>query len=86
MYALGLSDCMLRMHRQFAFGELVEPEPLNCGGGFGLGVGAPGSYPSLEKVISIKKDPGGPFLWIWRPQGDSIDGLFLLSTREIQRK
>jgi hypothetical protein len=22
----------------------------------------------------------------WRPQGDSIDGLFLLSSREIQRK
>lgn len=61
MYALGLSDCMLRMHRQFAPSELVEQEPLNCGGGFGLGVGAPGSYPGLEKVISIKKDPQGPY-------------------------
>ena len=71
MDALGPSDRMLRMRRQFAFGELVEPEPSDEVGDFDLGVGAPGSYPDLEKVISIKKDPGGPFLWIWRPQGDS---------------
>ena len=23
---------------------------------------------------------------VWRPQGDSIDGLYLLNTREIRRK
>ena len=61
MDSLGPSDRMLRMRRQFGFGELVEPEPLDEAGDFDLGVGAPGFNPGLEKAISIKKNPNGFF-------------------------